>query len=80
MDGELLSLLGTVSDSSIIGYCIQCALHSQRQEEIVYALKDIADENPEMLIPIIGERAFTLLTQYDESDSIWQEYNNIDSD
>jgi hypothetical protein len=78
MNAELLSLLSTVSNNSVIGYCIQCALHSHAQEDIVHALKDMADENPEMLIPVVGERAFALLTQYEENHSIWQNDNRID--
>ncbi|HEY0677981.1 MAG TPA: hypothetical protein VGD17_06835 [Chitinophagaceae bacterium] len=66
MNGELLSLLGTVNSNSIIGYCIQCSLRSRREEELLFALKDMAEENPEMLVTVIGEKALTLLIQYDE--------------
>ena len=80
MNGELLSLLGTVRGNSIIGYCIQYALSSQRQDDILNTLKDMAGENPGMLIHILGERAFSLLTQCDGYDSISQVDNKIDSE
>jgi hypothetical protein len=62
MRTELITHLENVSDNSFIGFCIQQAL--QREEglqTLLVELRIISREHPEVIIPIIGEEAHTLL-------------------
>ena len=62
MNSELLTLLEKVNDNSIVGLCIQQALRNKQQEELLFILKDMAHDNPQIIMPIIGKKAFTLLS------------------
>jgi hypothetical protein len=62
MSNELLNHLKNVDNNSFIGFCIQQAL--LREEELperLQELKSISRENPEIMIPIIGQEAYVLL-------------------
>ena len=62
MSTELMDHLKNVDSNSFIGLCIKQIL--QRDEELKKLLKElktISRENPEIIIPIIGKEAYTLL-------------------
>ena len=62
MSTELMNQLRNVSDDSFIGFCIQQIL--QREEELqqlLSELKTLSKENPEIMIPIIGKEAHSIL-------------------
>lgn len=48
MNSELLTLLEKVNDNSLVGLCIEYALRSKQQEELLNTLKDMADDNPKI--------------------------------
>ena len=78
MNSELLALLEKVNDNSIVGLCIQLALRNKQQEELLFILKDMAHDNPQIIMPIIGKKAFTILnnniTGIPQSGSIRNEF------
>lgn len=62
MSNELLNHLKNVNNDSFIGFCIQEML--LREEELpdrLQELKSISREHPDIMIPIIGRKAHTLL-------------------
>lgn len=64
MDNELINHLKEVNDNSFIGLCIHQLL--KREEELIELLtelKSISKENPQVMIPIVGEEAYALLTR-----------------
>lgn len=63
MNIELLNLLGNVNDNSLVGLSIQHALDCEREEELLYSLKSLAHDYPQIILTIIGEKAFDLLKQ-----------------
>jgi hypothetical protein len=62
MSNELLNHLKNVNNNSFIGFCIQQALLQEEElQERLQELKSISRENPEIMIPIIGQEAYVLL-------------------
>jgi hypothetical protein len=62
MSNELLNHLKNVNNNSFIGFCIQQALLQEEElQERLQELKCISRENPEIMIPIIGQEAYVLL-------------------
>ena len=74
MNSELLALLEKVNDNSIVGLCIQLALRNKQQEELLFILKDMAHDNPQIIMPIIGKKAFTILNNNIHWNSPKREY------
>jgi len=63
MSNELLNHLKNVNNKSFIGLCIQqMLLREEELPKMLQELKSISAENPEIMIPIIGREAHTLLT------------------
>jgi hypothetical protein len=63
MSNELLNHLRNVNDNSFIGLCIQQILLRENElQELLQELKSISKENPEIMIPIIGQETHALLT------------------
>ena len=65
MSTELMNQLKNVNDNSFIGFCIQQMLLQPEHElqGLVNELKTISKENPEIMIPIIGEEAHAILVK-----------------
>jgi hypothetical protein len=63
MNNDLINHLKKVRNDSFIGLCIQNILHRDDGElqGLLKELKVISMENPEIMIPIIGEQAHAIL-------------------
>ena len=62
MSTELINHLKNVNDNSLIGFCIhQILLKDEELKKLLTELKTISRENPEVMIPIIGKEAYSLL-------------------
>ena len=62
MSNELFDHLKNVNDNTLIGLCIQQILRREKElEEMLEELKNISKQNPEIMIPIIGEETHALL-------------------
>ena len=63
MSIELMNHLKNVNDNSFIGYCIQQMLLQPEHEMqgLVNELKTISEQNPDIMIPIIGKEAHAIL-------------------
>ena len=62
VNNELIDHLKKVNDTSLIGLCIQQILVREKElERLLQELKNISRENPEIMIPIIGEETHALL-------------------
>jgi len=62
MSTELLNHLKNVNSNSLIGLCIeQILLRDEELKKLLTELKTISRENPEVIIPIIGKEAYSLL-------------------
>jgi hypothetical protein len=60
---ELMNHLKNVNSNSLIGLCIeQILLRDEELQKLLAELKTISRENPEIIIPIIGKEAYSLLT------------------
>jgi len=56
--------LKNVNSNSLIGLCIeQILLRDEELKKLVKELKTISRENPEIIIPIIGKEAYSLLME-----------------
>jgi len=56
--------LKNVNSKSLIGLCIeQILLRDEELKKLVKELKTISRENPEIIIPIIGKEAYSLLME-----------------
>ena len=56
--------LKNVNSNSLIGLCIEQILHRDEElKKLVKELKTISRENPEIIIPIIGKEAYSLLME-----------------
>ncbi len=54
--------LKNVNSNSLIGLCIeQILLRDEELKNLLKELKTISRENPEIIIPIIGKEAYSLL-------------------
>ena len=54
--------LKNVNSNSLIGLCIeQILLRDEELKKLLKELKTISQENPEIMIPIIGKEAYSLL-------------------
>jgi len=61
---ELMDHLKNVNSNSLIGLCIeQILLRDEELKKLVKELKTISRENPEIIIPIIGKEAYSLLME-----------------
>jgi hypothetical protein len=61
---ELIDHLKNVNSNSLIGLCIeQILLRDEELKKLVKELKTISRENPEIIIPIIGKEAYSLLME-----------------
>jgi hypothetical protein len=59
---ELLDHLKNVNNNSLIGLCIeQILLRDEELKKLLNELKTISKEHPEIIIPIIGKEAYSLL-------------------
>jgi len=59
---ELMNHLKNVNSNSLIGLCIeQILLRDEELKNLLEELKIISGENPEIIIPIIGKEAYSLL-------------------
>ncbi len=59
---ELVNHLKSVNNNSLIGLCIQqILLRDEELKKLLKELKTISKENPEVIIPIIGKEAYSLL-------------------
>jgi hypothetical protein len=59
---ELLDHLKNVNSNSLIGLCIeQILLRDEELKKLLNELKTISKEHPEIIIPIIGKEAYSLL-------------------
>jgi hypothetical protein len=59
---ELINHLKNVNNNSLIGLCIQQILvRDEELKKLLQELKVISGENPEIIIPIIGKEAYSLL-------------------
>lgn len=64
MSTELIDHLKNVNSNSLIGLCIeQILLRDEELKKLVKELKTISRENPEIIIPIIGKEAYSLLME-----------------
>ena len=64
MSTELMDHLKNVNSNSLIGLCIeQILLRDEELKKLVKELKTISRENPEIIIPIIGKEAYSLLME-----------------
>ena len=64
MSTELMDHLKNVNSKSLIGLCIeQILLRDEELKKLVKELKTISRENPEIIIPIIGKEAYSLLME-----------------
>jgi hypothetical protein len=62
MNNELINHLKNVSDKTLIGLCIQQLLLREGEAAKQWdELKAISREFPEIMIPIIGQKAYSLL-------------------
>jgi len=62
MSNELVNHLKNVNNNSFIGFCIQqMLLREEGLQERLQELRSISRENPEIMIPIIGQETHTLL-------------------
>jgi hypothetical protein len=62
MSTELMNQLKHVNDDSFIGFCIQQILRREEElQRLLSELKTISRENPEIMIPIIGKEAHSIL-------------------
>lgn len=62
MSTELLDHLKNVNNNSLIGLCIeQILLRDEELKKLLNELKTISKEHPEIIIPIIGKEAYSLL-------------------
>ena len=56
--------LKNVNSNSLIGLCIeQILLRDEELKKLVKELKTISREKPEIIIPIIGKEAYSLLME-----------------
>jgi hypothetical protein len=59
---ELIDHLKNVNNNSLIGLCIeQILLRDEELKKLLNELKTISKEHPEIIIPIIGKEAYSLL-------------------
>jgi len=59
---ELINHLKNVNNNSLVGLCIQQILvRDEELKKLLQELKIISRENPEIIIPIIGKEAYSLL-------------------
>jgi len=65
MGTDLMNQLKNVNNNSFIGFCIQQMLLQPEHElkGLIDELKTITKENPEIMIPIIGEEAHAILAR-----------------
>ena len=62
MSTELVNHLKNVNSNSLIGLCIQQILLTDEElKRLIKELKTISKENPEIIMPIIGKEAYSLL-------------------
>jgi hypothetical protein len=62
MSPELVHYLRRVNDNTLIGLCIRQILNRQEElQDLLRELQTLSKENPEIMIPIIGEEAHRLL-------------------
>ena len=62
MSTELINHLKNVNNNSLVGLCIQQILvRDEELKKLLQELKIISRENPEIIIPIIGKEAYSLL-------------------
>jgi len=61
---DLINHLKKVNRNSLIGLCIQqILLRDEELKRLLKELKTISRENPEIIIPIIGKEAYSLLME-----------------
>jgi hypothetical protein len=59
---ELMDHLKNVNSNCLIGLCIkQILLRDEELKKLLKELKTISEENPQIIIPIIGKEAYSLL-------------------
>ena len=62
MNTELINHLRNVNDNSLIGLCIeQIVVREEELQKLLIELKVISGQNPDIMIPIIGKEAYSLL-------------------
>ena len=75
MNNELINHLKNVNNKSLIGLGIQeLLLREEEVQRMLLELKSISMQYPEIMIPIIGNEAYSLLTSR-SSDFSMREYS-----
>ena len=64
MSTELINHLKNLNNNSLIGLCIQqILLKDEELRMLLKEFKNISRENPEIIIPIVGKEAYSLLME-----------------
>jgi len=77
MNNELINHLKNVNNKSLIGLGIQeLLLREEEVQRMLLELKNISMQYPEIMIPIIGNEAYSLLTGRSSDFSMREYYYN----